>query len=391
MNNPLLDQFTTPFATPPFSAIKNEHFLPAIEEALKIGREEIARIRDNPEEPNLANVTDALDKSGERLEIINNIFFNLYRAETNGELQRLAQVIKPKLVEYHNDIMLDQKLFAKVKAIYCKRKGPDLGIEAQGLVTKQYRSFVRSGALLGEQEKAKLRQLDQRLADLTIRFGDNVLADTKAYKLVLTKKEEVAGLPVSVLEAAQSQGKESQWVFTLDESSYFPFMKYAKNRALREKLFRANGQRGYRGNDWDNREVVKQIVDLRRQRAKLLGYASHAHYQLEESMAQTPERVDTFLQELLDKASITAKRELQELQDFASSEGLEGPLQPWDFHYYSEKLKKVRFGLDDETLRPYFQLDKVIQGAFAVAQKLYGISFRETDELPIYHSEVKIL
>ena len=388
-NNPLLQDFTIP----PFSAIETEHFIPALKEAIYEGKKEIEAIKNDPSPPSFATVSLALEHSGQRLEMIDNIFYNLNSANSNSAMQKVAKEFSPLVTEYNNDILLDEKLFQKVSAVYKKRDQLELRGEDRRLVEKQYRSFVRSGALLGEGEKEKLRKIDQQLVQLQLRFGDNLLASTKDYKLVLSREEEVAGLPSSVLEMAtalaKEEGLEGKWVFTLDYPSFVPFMKYAENRHLREKLFRAFGRRGCEEGEWDNRDIIGQIARLRKEKAQLLGYSTHAHLVLEERMAKNPQKVQSFLEELLQKARPHALKELDRLKEFAKENGHGGELMPWDGAYWGEKLRKSLFDLDDEVLRPYFQLEKVISGVFQVAKKLYGISFQEDGQLPRYHQEVK--
>ncbi len=385
--NPLL----TPFNTAPFEHLKNEHFKPAFEQTMANARKEIAAIVANPEAPTFKNTIEALEYSGQQLDRVSSIFFNLNSAETNEEIQKIAQEVSPLLSEFKNDITLNETLFNRVKSVY-EDKTLNLTTEQQTLLNKKYKAFSRNGANLSNTKKSQLRELDTALAQLKLKFGENVLAETNAYELLLTQEKEIAGLPDGAKEAAaqlaQTKGKKG-WLITLDYPSYIPFMKYATNRELRKKLSLAFGSKGFKGNAHDNQQHVLEIAKLRHERAQLLGYATHAHFVLEERMAQTPEKVDAFLHELLEKAKPAAIREFEELAAFAKKrDGIE-TLQKWDGAYYAEKLKQEKFQLDDEKLKPYFKLENVIAGVFKVAQKLFGLQFEEVFNIEKYHPEVK--
>ncbi len=386
--NPLL----SPFDTPPFSKIRNEHFKPAIEQAIADARIEIDAITENQEAPTFKNTLEALEYSGQQLDRVSSVFFNLNSAETNKEIQRIAQEVSPMLSEFSNDITLNQKLFQRIKSVYGQKDQLDLTTEQQTLLDKKYKHFSRNGANLPEDKKKRLREIDTDLAKLSLKFGENVLAETNKYEMHLQKESDLDGLPEGEKEAAaqlaKSRDKEG-WLITLDYPSYIPFMKYAKNRDLRKKLALAFGSKGFHGNELDNRENILKIVKLRYERANLLGYKTHAHFVLEERMAETPQKVHVFLNELLEKAKPAAEREFKELEDFAK--GLDGidRLEKWDGSYYSEKLKQKLFDLDDEKLKPYFKLENVISGVFQVAQKLYGLQFEEVYDVEKYHEEVK--
>jgi len=390
--NPLLASFNTPFETIPFEEIKNEHFLPAIKEAIQEAKKEIEAIKNNSETPSFKNTIEALEQSGDKLNRAATVLFNLNSAETSDELQNITQEISPLLTEYSNDILLDDILFEKVKKVFDKKIGIPLSPEQKTLLEKRYKSFVRNGANLNAEDKAKLRELDKELSQLSLQFGKNLLADINAYALIIDKEEDLVGLPDAVkemaLENAKELGKEGKWAFTLHYPSYIPFMKYAKNRALREELYRAFASRGCKGNEFDNKEILKKIAQLRHQRANLLGYETHAHFILEERMAQSPERVKTFLNDILEPATPAAQKELEELKSYAKKLDNLEDLQRWDFSFYSEKLKKEKFNIDDEALKPYFKLENVIEGVFTVANKLYGITFEERKDIPKYHPEV---
>ena len=385
--NPLL----TSFDTAPFSKIKNEHFKPAFIEAIENARSEIDAIVENSADPSFENTIVALDFAGQQLDRVSSIFFNLNSAETNKEIQKIAQEVSPILSEFTNDVTLNQELFLRVKAVYESKSSLRLSAEQETLLDKKYKSFSRNGANLSDDDKEKLRAIDKELAKLKLKFGENVLAETNRYEMHLNNREDLAGLAEGHIEAAAILARERNkdgWVITLDFPSYIPFMKYAENRALRKELALAYGSKGFHSDSLDNQEIVLSIANLRHRRAKLLGYPSHAHFVLEERMADSPEKVLDFLNELLEKARPAAEREFAELEDFARElDGIES-LQKWDSAFYSEKLKKELFDLDDEALKPYFPLDQVIDGVFKVAEKLFGLHFEEVRDVDTYHNEV---
>ncbi|MEL4306546.1 M3 family metallopeptidase [Joostella sp. CR20] len=392
MANLLNHTFTTPFQTAPFSAIKNEDFLPAIQEEINKTKAEIDAITSNTDAATFENTIEALEFSGAQLDRITSIFFNLNSAETNEEIQKLAQQISPLLSEFGNDIRLNEALFKRVKTVWEAKDTLSLTKEQKMLLDKTYKGFARNGANLPEDKKAILRGIDKQLSQLSLKFGENVLAETNAFELHITNIEELKGLPESTLEAAADEAKSREkegWIFTLNYPSYLPLMTYAENRDLRKKMSLAFGSKAFQGNDHDNRENVKQIVRLRQQRAELLGYKTHAHFVLEERMAKTPETVNSFLAELLEKAKPAAEQEFKQLSNFAKEEDDIEQLQKWDGSFYTEKLKQKLFDLDDEKLKPYFKLENVINGVFTIAEKLYGLKFEETTEIDKYHSDVK--
>jgi len=388
MNNPLLE----PFDRPPFLQIKNEHYIPAFEQAIAQAKAEVEAIAGNPKPPTFVNTLEALDFAGMQLERISSLFFNLNAAETNGEMQKIAQVVSPLLAEFKNDIGLNQGLFQRIKTVYDQRDALDLDPEQRTLLEKKYKSFSRNGALLGEADKKRLREIDAELAQLSLKFGENVLAETNKYELLLEREEDLRGLPEGEIEAAAdlaSSRDKKGWLITLDHPSYIPFMKYAQSRELRRELYNAFGSKGFHGDALDNTGNILRIVTLRYQRAKLLGYANHAHFVLEERMAGNPDSVLDFLREILEKARPAGQREFAELEAFARElDGLDR-LEKWDSAYYSEKLRQRRFDLDDESLKPYFKLENVIQGVFTVAEKLYGLHFKEVFGVEKYHPDVK--
>ena len=386
--NPLLQDFNTA----PFSKIKNEDYKPAIKKAIEITKEEIAVIISNTETPTFENTTVALDFTGEKLGRINSVFFNLNSAETNDEIQKIAQEISPWLSEFKNDMILNEALFQRVKAVYDAKDSLTLSQEESMLLEKQYKGFVRNGANLNEEDKLKLRKIDSELSKLSLKFGENVLAETNAFEMQLTDEKELSGLPESVKEAAKeiaiSKGKDG-WVFTLDYPSYIPFMTYADNRELRKKLAISAGKKAFQNNEFNNEKVVLDIVNLRHKRANLLGYKTHAHFVLEERMAETPEKVISFSNDLLAKAKPAAIKEFKELETYAKKLDNIDQLQKWDGSYYAEKLKKERFNLDQEILKPYFKLENVIDGVFTIARKLYELQFEEVIDIEKYHEDVK--
>ncbi|WP_445384254.1 M3 family metallopeptidase [Robiginitalea sp. IMCC44478] len=389
MKNPLLDVFDLS----PFSAIKTSDFKPAFESAIETARQEIDAITQNPETPTFENTIAALDYSGYQLDRISSIFFNLNSAETNPEIQALAQEISPMLSEFSNDITLNQALFKRVKAVYDQTASLNLNPEEEMLLDKKYRHFQRNGALLGEDDKAELRKIDAELSKLKLTFGEHVLEETNRFELVLEDAKELQGLPEAIREQAAELAKQRNkkgWVFTLDYPSYIPFMKYSARRELRKKMALAFGSKGFHGDQLDNREIVLKIAGLRHQRAKLLGFESHAHFVLAERMAKSPEAVQDFLKELLEKALPAAERDLEELKEFAKETGGISELQKWDNAYYSEKLKQQKHALDDEILKPYFPLESVLEGVFTVAGKLFGLRFQEAPEVDKYHKEVRV-
>mgnify|MGYP000382976870 FL=1 len=386
--NPLLQKFETS----PFSKIKNEDFLPAFQKLIEETNKEIDKIAAQKEPPTFENTVEALERTGAQLNLVSSIFFNLNSAETNDQIQQIAQEVSPLLTNFKNDLLLNKPLFNRVKAVYNKMDDLSLDPEQRMLLETQYKGFARNGANLSEEDKTKLRKIDADLAKLTLTFGENVLAETNAYELHITEEDDLKGLPEGAKEAAAQTAKERNkegWVITLDYPSYIPFMKYAENRELRKKLSLAFGARAFQKNKNNNEENVLQIVHLRHQRAKLLGYQSHAHFVLEERMAETPEKVISFLNELLEKAKPAAQKEFDELENFARETDRIDRLEKWDSAYYGEKLKQKLFDLDDEKLKPYFELDNVINGVFSVATKLYGLQFKETNEVDVYHKEVK--
>jgi len=389
--NILIKYFSTKHNTAPFSKIKTADYVPAITEGIQLARTEIDAIVANPEKPTFENTIEALEFSGQTLDRITSIFFNLNSAETSDEMQKIAQEASPMLTELSNDITLNTALFEKIKTVYEQKDSLNLSTEQAMLLDKKFKNFSRNGALLADDKKTRLREIDTELAKLKLTFGENVLAETNAYELHLTNEDDLKGLPEGVIEGARSLAKSHNkegWIFTLDVPSYLPFVTYAENRELRKELSIAYGKKAFQNNEFDNQQNVLKIANLRHERANLLGYATHAHFVLEERMAQNPEKVKSFLNDLLIKAKPAAEREFQQLTNFAKKlDGID-QLQKWDGSYYSEKLKQELFNLDDEKLKPYFKLQNVQNGAFTIANKLFGLTFTEVFDIDKYHEDV---
>lgn len=392
MSNPFLSKFNTPFNTIPFDQITVEHYMPAIEEGIKLGLAEVDVIVNNTTAPDFSNTIEALEKVGPLLEIVSMTFSNLNLAETSKEMQAIAKEMSPKLSDYSNDIMLNIKLFKRVEVVYNNKQTLVLTPEQSTLLDKTYKSFVRNGAKLNDEQKEKLRNIDKEKSELSLIYSENVLAESNAFELVITNTSDLAGLPEGTIEAAKltakERGKENAWVFTLDYPSYGPFMTYSENRTLKEQMFKAFGSKAFKNNEHDNQEILKKIAVLRHERAVLLGYKSHADFVLEERMAESPTKVFSFLENLLDNALPFAKDELNELKDYIKANNGPEDLKKWDLPFYAEKLKKEKFAIDDELLRPYFKLENVIAGVFETAKRLYGLTFHQRNDIPLYHKDV---
>jgi peptidyl-dipeptidase Dcp len=367
-------------------------YQPAFEATIASARAEIDAITTNPEKPTFENTIEALDFSGQALDRLSSIFFNLNSAETSDEMQRIAQEVSPLLTAFSNDISLNEELFQRVKAVYNQKSELTLTPEQSTLLDKKYKSFARNGALLTEDKKSRLREIDTELAKLKLTFGENVLAETNNYQLHITNEADLKGLPEGAIEMANALAKSKEmdgWIFTLDFPSYLPFVTYADNRELRKEITIAAGKKAFQNNEFDNQKITLQIAKLRYERANLLGYETHAHFVLEERMAQHPDQVKTFLNDLLAKAKPAAEKEFAQLTGFAKDlDGID-QLEKWDGPYYSEKLKQKLFNLDDELLKPYFKLENVLNGAFTIANKLFGLTFREIFDIDKYHADVQ--
>ena len=387
-----LKKFTTKHNTAPFGKIILSEYKESFEKTIELARTEIDNIVNNPEKRTFSNTIEALDYSGEQLDRLSSIFFNLNSAETCDEMQKIAQEVSPLLTAFSNDIALNEELFKRVKAVYDQKDTLTLTTEQATLLDKKFKGFSRNGALLNEEDKLKLREIDTELAKVKLTFGENVLAETNNYQLHITNEADLKGLPDGAKEMAASLAKSKNlegWVFTLDFPSYLPFVTYVENRELRKEIAIAAGKKSFQDNEFDNKENVKRIVELRHKRANLLGYQSHSHFVLEERMAQNPYNVQSFLNDLLEKAKPAAQKEFTELTAFTKElDGID-QLEKWDGAYYSEKLKQKLFSLDDELLKPYFQLENVLNGAFTIAEKLFGITFKEVFDIDKYHEDVK--
>jgi peptidyl-dipeptidase Dcp len=392
-SNPLLVPWETPFGVPPFERIREDHYLPAFQEAIARTRGQVDAIVKNAAGPTFANTIEALDDAGEVLDRVGGVFYNLRSAETNDRIQEIARQVAPLESALEDDILLNEPLFARVKAVWEQRATLPLDAEQRRLVEETYKNFVRGGANLTPDQKTRLRAINEELAVLELKFGDNVLKETNAYRLVIEKKEDLAGLPETLVtaaaEAAKGAGLEGTWVFTLHAPSIWPFLSYSDNRELRRQIFTAYTQRGDHGNEQDNKATLLRIVSLRAERAKLLGYPDHARFVLEERMAKTPQQVYGLLDQLWPPALAVARKEATDLQAMIRQEGHDFVLEPWDWWYYTEKIRKARYNLDENELRAYFPLENVRQGAFEVAHRLYGLTFAERTDLPKYHAEVR--
>ena len=391
MQNPLLENFNTKHHSAPFNEIKEEHFLPAFQELIKISEKEIDDIVENNEEPSFENVIEALAYSGEKLDVVSSIFFNLNSAETNDEIQKIAQEVSPLLTEFSAKISQNEKLFSKIKKVYEEQQKYQLNEEQQMLLSETYKGFVRSGALLNETDKEKFKEISIELSKKSLQFGQNVLAETNNYFKHITDEKELAGIPEAILQQFREDAKERNlegFVVTLQYPSYIPFMTYAENRELRKELALANGKKSFSNNEFDNQNLIKEIITLKQEKAQLLGYKNYADYVLEERMAKSPDQVTSFLNELLEKARPYAEKEIEELKTLAKADGIE-EMQSYDHAFYAEKLRKQKFDIDDEELKPYFQLEKVQEAVFGLAKKLFGLDFVESTEIQKYHEEVK--
>jgi len=393
-DNPFFKAYSTPFQVPPFDRITKEHFLPAFKEGMKRQQAEIDAIAQNKKAPTFANTIAAMDHSGIFLSDVGAVFYALLGAETNPDLQAIARDVSPLLSAHQDNINLNEKLFARVKAVYDGRAKLALTPEESFLLENTYKGFIRSGALLDTAGKARLRQLNAELSLLGLKFGENLLAETNSSRIVIDSPEGLAGLPESVramgADAARQLKLDGKWVYTTQVPSLTPFLQHSTRRDLREQLHRAYFMRGDRGNENDNKEIVKKIIALRAERAKLLGYPTYAHFVLEERMAKDPATVMTFLQKLWSPALQRASQEAAEMQAIIDREKGGFQLASWDWWHYAEKLRQEKYAFDDSALRPYFALENVMQGIFTLCEKLYGLQFARLDKLPIYHPEVKV-
>jgi peptidyl-dipeptidase Dcp len=392
-DNPFFNKWDTPFEVPPFDQIRNSHYLPAYLKGFKEQRDEIKAIINNPKAPTFENTIKALEYSDQLLTKVGSIFGALNSANTNDSLQALNMEIAPLASKHRDDISLNDSLFQRVKFVYENMDKFRLTEEEKKVLDDTYKSFVRNGAALSPEDKDKLRKINEELSKLTVQFGQNLLAETNGFKLVIDKQEDLAGLPEGVVaqaaELAKSMDLGGKWVFTIQYPIMEPFLKYSGKRDLREKLFTAYFMKGDNDNDKDNKAIIKRIANLRVERSRLLGYKSYADFVLERNMAKTPDRVFEFLEEIWAAALPVAKAEAAAQQEMIIKEGGKFKLEPWDWWYYTEKIKKEKYDLDDEITRPYFKIDNVIEGLFYVANRLYGLVFTRRDDFPKYHPDVK--
>ena len=384
--NSILAESKAPFSAPEFDKFKIEDYKPAFDYGFAEKRADVKAIIENKEEPTYANTIDALEMSGKSLEKVSSIFFNLNESENTPQMTEIEEYVVPKMTELSGYIYMNDTLFNRIRTLYDKRETLNLTEEQMIVLDNYYQSFVRGGALLNEEEKAKLIDIDTKLGLAQIKFSSNLLADNKAFKLVITDKADLAGLPQNIIDAAAAE--DGSWVFTLDKPSCIPFLQYADNRVLREKVYKAYYGRGDNDDANDNKAIIKEILQLRQQKAKLLGFESFAHFVLDEKMAKTPEAALELMEKIWQPAVERAKEERAALQEIADHEGAGIRIEGWDWFYYTEKLRKEKYALNDEVITPYFKLENVLQGAFDCATKLYGVKFVKRNDIPLYHPEV---
>lgn len=391
--NPLLNKYDTPYGVPPFASIRPEHFEPALEQAMRDHKSELKKITENTEAATFDNTIVALENAGELLGNINRVLSNLNSAHTSKELQDIAKLMAPKLSAHNDNIYLNERLFKRVRAVWNDRNQLNLDTEQLMLVGKKYKAFVRSGAALSEDKKQQLRKLNSELAVTTLSYGQNVLAETNAYELLLTDKKDLAGLPADLLASAQAGAKakgKTGWLFTLSNSSVMPFLQYSSNRALRKQIWDAYQTRANHDNASDNKANAVKLANLRGEKARLLGYKSYADYGLEETMAKTPENALQLLQQLWKPAVEMAHAETAAIQELMKKDKIKDNVQPYDWRYYAEKIRKQRYDLDEQEVKPYFSLNAVRDGIFTVVDKLYGLKFKEVQNVPKYHEDVTV-
>ncbi len=393
-DNPLLLPFSTPYGVPPFDIISEDQYLPAFESAMEVHKKEIDCIAADPAPATFANTIEALDRSGKLLHDVSSIFYNILYAESNEDLDRISEDLSPLLARHQDYIALNTELFARVRAVWDHTDKRTHSEEQWELLDKTYKSFTRNGALLSDIDKNKIRSINEELSMLSLKYGQNVLVDSNEYRLVIDDESDLAGLPQDVIYAAadlaEAEGLAGKWVFTLQNPSVMPFLHYAENRMLRRQIWHAMQNKGNNGNACDNNELAVKIANLRLERAKLLGYDSHGHYVLEEQMASTPEKVMELLDKLWKPAVNKAIKEAEEISQMISDEGGDFHLAPYDWRYYAEKIRQKKYDLDENELRPYFSLQNAIHGIFICAEKLYGLTFVERHDLPVYHPEVTV-
>lgn len=394
VKNPFLEEFNTPKGTPPFELIKKEDYKPAFVAGVAQQTKEINAIVDNQAAPTFENTVLALDESGEILARVSAVFGGIRGAQSDPDIQKIAEDLSPLLSEHGDNIYLNEKLFNKIKSVHDGVDKANYTTEQKRLIDKYYKSFVRSGIMLTDAQKDRLRDINKELSLLSIKYGKNLLAETNNYELIIDNESDLSGLPSDAIDiaakTAKSKGMDGKWVFTLSKPSWLPFLQYADNRDLREKLYKAMYNRGNNDNEFDNKALISQMVNLRLEKANLLGYKSHADYVLDETMAKNPENVSKLLYQIWDYSLPQAKEEAKELQALIDLEGGNFDLQSWDWWYYTEKLRKEKYALDEEALKPYFMVDNVRDGAFLMANQLYGISFKPLTDVSVYQEDVQV-
>ena len=390
--NPFFETYTTPYEVPPFDLIKNEHFKPAILEGIRKQEAEINAIVSNTDKPTFENTILAMENSGKLLAKVSTVFYNLNSANTNEEIQAIAKELAPKLSAHNDNINLNEVLFKKIKIVWSNQANLNLNKEQTKILENLYKNFVRSGANLSEENKKRLREINSEMAVATLKYGQNILAETNSYELVISNKNDLAGLPNELIEtaAADAKAKAGKWMFTLSNSSVMPFLQYSSNRKLRKEIWNAYQMRANHNNDKDNKELAIKIANLRGEKARLLGYATHADYVLEKSMAKNPETAIKLLNDLWVPALNMANKEAADIKIMMQKDGIKDEVQPYDWRYYSEKIRKERFDLDEQEMKPYFSLEKTREGVFTVCGKLYGLQFKPLNNVPKYHEDVTV-
>lgn len=392
--NPLLQEWDTPFHTAPFSKIKTSDYEPALKEAIKLHNQEIDSIVNNKEKPTFANTIEAYNYSGEMLARVQNVFYNIVSCNTNDEIEKLQETFSSLVASHNDDVMLNEGLFNRVKTVWDNRSKENLNAEQQHLLQKIYNSFIRRGALLSAEKKEELKKVNQQLSSLNDKYNQNVLKETKNYKLVISNKEDLKGLPQWLIDAAaqtaNETGNKGKWVFTLDNASCLPFLSYCDNRKLRQEIFTARINRGNNGNQYDNNKIAEQILTLKAKYAEILGYKNYAQWELEERMAKTPERAEALLEDCLKYALTAAKQDANSFQQLLAQDEKGAKLEGWDMYYYAEKLKKQKYNFDEEEARPYFEIENVKQGCFDYISKLYGLTFTKVDNVETWAEDVDV-
>ena len=392
--NPFYETYSALYSVPPFDKILNKHYLPALKEGISQHNKDIDQIVNNPAAPDFKNTIEALDKSGDLLSRVSTVFFNVKEANTNDSIDQIAVEVAPLLSEHADAINLNAKLFARVQEVEKQKEKLNLNREQERLLEETFKRFVRGGANLAADKKEEFKKANTELALLELKFDNNMLAETNSYKMIVDKKEDLAGLPESIIAAAADEAKglklEGKWVFTLQKPSWIPFVTYSQKRDLREKLYKAMYSRGNNNNESDNKSVINKIVNLRLKKANLLGFESWATYVLDDCMAKTPKNVYDLIEKVWTPGLKRAKEETADMQKMIDREGGKFKLASWDWFYYSEKVRKEKYDLDEEEVRPYFQLNNVRDGAFAVANKLYGLNFKQIPNMPLYHPECQV-